>query len=494
MAPRTAPPTSASSNDAFGEGVAAVRRAVLTSGRSSDAISDILKIVQRHLRCDFAGVWVGRTRQWQILDDAAPATLGKVSAARDRGGLRDGVLRVGLVGRGRDLGVLVGVWGRPAALDLMTCARFEELGEYATMALLLDPGGRGTAAETEAPTPTASSRSSAAGDGPTPASPAVPPPGSGRSMPSAPAEWVPSGTGAVAAAAPAAPSPVAENGHTTVIAATRTAAPRVAVASSPEEEQLQRDLRSAVMADRILPHYQPIIRFADGRVIAFEALARWEHPERGWVAPAEFIPAAERSGLIATLGMRILNAAARQAGVWSRSPEGADVRVILNLSPVQLASRSLVTEVGCVIRRNGLSAGRIVLELTGDADLGTAKMAALLERFEGAGIQIAMDDPSMIEHLRSSSAEVAASFVKVPRRLVGSAVGSGEVRREIEAIVAGARAGGRTVVAEGVEIDAELSILRSLGVEAGQGFLWSAGIPASEATAVLERQPWSNGR
>jgi len=231
------------------------------------------------------------------------------------------------------------------------------------------------------------------------------------------------------------------------------------------------------------------VRLSDGVIVGFEALARWEHPDFGWVPPGEFIALAEGNGLIASLGMRILNGAARQSARWAQVEGNRPVHAVVNLSPVQLQSRSLATEVGNVVRRHRLTPGRIVLELTSHGSFDAARTAGLLERFEGAGVRIAVGDPESLQHLRASAHAVAADFVKVERRLVGS-LGSSSARQEIERLVRDGGAANVVVAAEGVETSDELAGLRGLGVELGQGFLWSPAVPADEATALMAAQPW----
>jgi diguanylate cyclase (GGDEF)-like protein len=249
-----------------------------------------------------------------------------------------------------------------------------------------------------------------------------------------------------------------------------------------EQSELKTELRQALTDRQIIVHYQPTVTLDDGRIVGFEALARWHHPTRGDIAPGVFVPIAESTGLIRELGLQVLETACAQAAVWR--VDHPDLEISVNVSPLQLVSDDFCEELKTVLHRTGLEPGALVLELTEtvlmqDADATVAR----LERLKETGVRLAIDDfgtgHSSLSYLRRFPIDV----LKIDRAFVESLPGRGA---ELAATIV--RLGQLLrldVVAEGVEVEQQRLELRSLGCNQAQGFLFSAAQPADRATELL---------
>jgi EAL domain-containing protein (putative c-di-GMP-specific phosphodiesterase class I) len=245
--------------------------------------------------------------------------------------------------------------------------------------------------------------------------------------------------------------------------------------------QTEGDLRRALERDELRVVYQPIVALDDGTICGFEALARWEHPERGMLTPAQFIPVAEESGMIVGLGRVVLETACRQAAAWGRVP------VHVNLSARQLADPNLIESVAQIVRTTGVDPANLVLELTESSLLERAHSPAeTLARLKALGISLILDDfgtgyssLSYLQHFPLSGLKIDRSFVAA----LGSVSGGGAI---VDAILRMARALDLEVVAEGLETEEHLDTLRRLGCRLGQGYLFSRPVDVATATALLE--------
>ena len=246
---------------------------------------------------------------------------------------------------------------------------------------------------------------------------------------------------------------------------------------------LENDLVQAVKSGQIEAHYQPRVALADARIVGFEALARWRHPERGLLLPGEFIDVAEETGLIVELGDGIMLEAMAQQRAWARA--GHDVTISVNVSARQLAGRDLLATVSENLRRAGCDPTRIELEITESALVGDIDaVARTLGRIAELGVRIAIDDfgtgYSNLAHL----ARYPLATLKIDRAFVADPA-HGAL---LEAIVAMGRALGLAMVAEGVEHPEQGDRLAARGVEEAQGFLYGRPMPVAEATARLARE------
>jgi diguanylate cyclase (GGDEF)-like protein/PAS domain S-box-containing protein len=255
-------------------------------------------------------------------------------------------------------------------------------------------------------------------------------------------------------------------------------------ARAQSRRKIEIDLRDAIQNDVLRPHYQPLVDLATGRITGFEALVRWPHPERGMVSPAEFIPVAEETGLINALGALMLRRACTDAALW---PD--DVRVAVNLSPLQFRVGNLLSLVMDALRQSGLPAKRLELEITETLLLEkSSQVLATLHALRALGVRISMDDfgtgYSSLSYLRSfpfDKIKIDQSFV----RDLGSNRDAQAIVRSIISLGIGL---GVTITAEGVETEAELSCLRAEGCHEGQGFLFSRARPNAEIVALLKAQ------
>lgn len=245
-------------------------------------------------------------------------------------------------------------------------------------------------------------------------------------------------------------------------------------------ETINRELRHALAdCDRHFKLlYQPIYAAADGGMTGVEALLRWDHPERGLVSPAQFISAAEESGLIEELGRWVLCTAMRDAAGWP------NLRISVNVSPTQVRSRGFVETVVGLLAQSGLDPARLELEITETALMGGSDdVSRALGRMRRLGVTVALDDfgtgYSSLSHIR----DIAVDRIKIDRSFVaeivaGPAQGPGKGSALVEAIVSLAKANGLHVTAEGVETPAQLAFLQDAGCEEVQGYLLCSPIAA----------------
>jgi EAL domain-containing protein (putative c-di-GMP-specific phosphodiesterase class I) len=234
-------------------------------------------------------------------------------------------------------------------------------------------------------------------------------------------------------------------------------------------DQLEQDLQSALVNGEFELFYQPVVRLEDNKINSFEALLRWHHPERGIVAPAEFIPIAEEMGLIIPLGEWVLRTACAEAASW---PD--DIQVAVNVSSIQLANKNLVNVIVGAIASAGIPANRLELEITESVLLqNTYANFATLKKLHELGVQFAMDDFGT----GYSSLGYLLSFpfrkIKIDRSFITGLPDNKESRAIVRAITGLARSLSMQVTAEGVETAQQLEQVRILGCTEMQGYLFS---------------------
>ncbi|MFC3550013.1 putative bifunctional diguanylate cyclase/phosphodiesterase [Lysobacter cavernae] len=250
---------------------------------------------------------------------------------------------------------------------------------------------------------------------------------------------------------------------------------------------LEHELRGAWERGELSLVYQPVFCLVDDAMIGAEALLRWQHPERGLVAPSVFIDVAEQSGLIETLGPQVLHAACEDAVRWQQlRPQGEPLFVAVNVSPRQLRSGDLPQVVAASLRETGLSADLLHLELTETAVIGDEAQASnLLTRLRGMGVKVWLDDFgtgfSGLSHLR----RVPVDGVKIDRSFIADVLRDPDDLALTTAIIAMAHSLGITVVAEGVEREGQYAILRERGCDLAQGYWLGHPLPAAEFLALL---------
>lgn len=250
--------------------------------------------------------------------------------------------------------------------------------------------------------------------------------------------------------------------------------------------QLVSALRRAQEQDQLRVHYQPIHRLADGQRIGFEALVRWEHPERGLVPPGEFLPVAEESGLIGNIDAWVLAQACRQMRRWLEADRGLAF-VAVNLSCRLFRRAELYDEVAGVLAATGLAPRYLELEITESAvmeDPDTAE--ALLGRLRELGVRLAIDDfgtgYSSLQRLK----RLPVHKLKIDQSFIRGLPADQNDIAIARAVTALGRSLGLSVLAEGIETEAQAGFLRELGCDYGQGYLFSRPLPAAEV-----EQRWS---
>ncbi|CAN5143857.1 hypothetical protein BH10PSE9_BH10PSE9_26030 [soil metagenome] len=243
---------------------------------------------------------------------------------------------------------------------------------------------------------------------------------------------------------------------------------------------LETDLRRAVTKGEIEPYYQPLVELPSDRLIGFEILARWRHPERGFVAPDRFIPIADRLGLISDLTYSLLTTACRDARRWP-----AHLILSLNLAPSQLSDPLLPMRLVAILAEADFRPNRIEIEVTENAlvsDLAAAK--ATLQKLQALGMKIALDDfgtgYSSMYHLR----ELHFDKIKIDRSFVQSLRDNPESGRIVNAILGLTRSLGLPATAEGIEDAEARSHLAEVGCEFGQGYYFGKPVPAAEAAEL----------
>jgi EAL domain-containing protein (putative c-di-GMP-specific phosphodiesterase class I) len=219
-----------------------------------------------------------------------------------------------------------------------------------------------------------------------------------------------------------------------------------------------------------------------GQVEEFEALLRWNHPGRGWVSPAEFIPCAEESGLIIPIGEWVLNRACREAASWP-----GQLRVAVNLSAVQFRDKALLETTAAALAASGLPADRLELEITESVLLLDDDVnLSLLRDLRDMGIRIALDDFGTGYSSLSYLQRFPFDKLKIDRSLV-SRVAEGEGGRAvIRAVIAMCRALGISITAEGVETQAQFDRLRMESCDQVQGYLISRPVPSAQVPALIK--------
>ena len=244
--------------------------------------------------------------------------------------------------------------------------------------------------------------------------------------------------------------------------------------------KLENDLRRAVENEEFRIFYQPIVNTESGAVAGFEALIRWEHPERGLTSPAEFIAAAEETDLIIAMGEWVLGKACHQAQQWQREcPRDEQLFISVNLSGKQFTQRDLVEVVERALRESGLPPRCLKLEITETILMENAEVAiSMLKRLRTLGVQLGIDDFGTGYSSLSYLHRLPVNTLKVDRSFVGRMDEAAEYREIVRTIVSLAHTLGLDVVAEGVETAAQWSQLSALNCEYSQGYFFAK--PLSE--------------
>jgi len=259
-------------------------------------------------------------------------------------------------------------------------------------------------------------------------------------------------------------------------------------ASTLERLELDAELRRAIHQGELALHYQPIVSLKSHTVVGAEALLRWRHPRRGWVPPGEFVPIAEQSGYITTLGRWVLEQACREARTWQfRFCTESPLSVSVNLSAVQMQDPALVDEVAEVLERTGLPPECLTLEITETALMQNPEFTRpILQRLKALGVRLAMDDfgagHSSLHYLRQFPIDVLKIDRSFVRGLGINRVDSALVRT----VTTLAGVLDMAVTAEGVESPEQVAELIGIGCDKAQGYHYALPVPSTELGAVLQ--------
>jgi diguanylate cyclase (GGDEF)-like protein/PAS domain S-box-containing protein len=251
--------------------------------------------------------------------------------------------------------------------------------------------------------------------------------------------------------------------------------------------QLETDLRHALERNEFAVHYQPIVALQDFRLRGFEALVRWQHPERGFISPVDFIPIAEESGLIIQLGEWVLREACTQMERWQKIfPAEPPLYVAVNLSGKQFIQQDLIKQVSDILMETEIDPHGLKLEITESMVMDNVEQATeMLKQLRALGLKLSIDDFGTGYSSLSYLHRFPVNTLKIDRSFVTRMSDNNENREIVRTIVTLAQTLGMDVVAEGVETNEQLAMLCHLGCECGQGYFFSKPVDAKGAEKII---------
>ncbi len=255
--------------------------------------------------------------------------------------------------------------------------------------------------------------------------------------------------------------------------------------------RIETDLRRAIERREFRLHYQPIVELPSGRLVGFEALMRWAHPDRGLVPPMEFIPVAEDTGLIVPLGEWGFGEACRQMRAWhERFSTQPPLMISVNLSGKQFVQPDLADRLDRILRETGLAPESLKIEITESVLMDNPESAALtLARFRALNVQISLDDFGTGYSSLGYLHRFPIDTLKVDRSFVNAMGREGEGSELVRTIITLAHSMDMTVVAEGVETKEQVAQLAALGCEYGQGYYFAKPMSAEDAAVLIDAAP-----
>ena len=250
------------------------------------------------------------------------------------------------------------------------------------------------------------------------------------------------------------------------------------------QRQLGLDLEAAIERREILVHYQPVVRLADGGIEGFEVLARWPHPTRGLLNAADFLPAAEETGLTIDLGRLVLHQALAAARRWPQR-----LSIWVNVAAAELANERLVDTLAEALKGYGVEPGRLVIEVTESGVIqGSDGALVAMRRLRELGVGVAIDDFGTGYSSLSRLAEFPIESLKIPKPFVDKLMGEDVDEAFVDAILRLGDSLGLAAVAEGIEHPAQAERLRQMGCRFGQGYLFGRPAPAEEVERLLYQE------
>lgn len=254
--------------------------------------------------------------------------------------------------------------------------------------------------------------------------------------------------------------------------------------------ELENELRQGILRGELVLYYQPIISLHNMKLSGFEALVRWQHPQRGFMNPGEFIPLAEETGLIISLGKWVMHEACNQLKVWQdKLPEAHSLIMSINVTGDELRSPGFLTSIDKIIAKTQVNSSRLKLEMTESVLIeDSEEVIKVLEQIKARNIQLSIDDFGTGYSSLSYLPQFPVDNLKIDRSFV-DAMDVGQQNMEIvKTIFTLAQALNMQVIAEGIETEAQLSSLRALGVEFGQGFLFSKPLTPELSEKMIGKQ------
>ena len=256
--------------------------------------------------------------------------------------------------------------------------------------------------------------------------------------------------------------------------------------------RLETDLRHAVEHGEFVVHYQPIVSLRSGKIVALEALVRWEHPKRGLLPPAEFIPLAEETELIVPIGLSVLREACRTVSQWRATfPDRRPLDISVNLSSSQLVRPELAEHVGSIINETGLQGRHLRLEITESTIMqDTVQATEAFSSLRHQGVRVHVDDFGTGYSSLASLHRLPVDVLKIDRSFVSRLDTGSDSMEVVQTIATLAHSLGLDVIAEGVETSEQLRRLKEIGCEYGQGYYFSRPLDFGRAKTIISAEPW----
>jgi EAL domain-containing protein (putative c-di-GMP-specific phosphodiesterase class I) len=250
--------------------------------------------------------------------------------------------------------------------------------------------------------------------------------------------------------------------------------------------RLESDLRRAVENQQLCVYYQPIVSVADGELRGFEALLRWHHPERGVIPPSEFVPLAEETGLIIPIGLNVLREACDQLAKWQQASLSRNLMMSVNLSGKQLAQSDLIRRIQDILEQTKVTPWNLKLEITETVVMENPELAAVtLAKLRSLGVRLSIDDFGTGYSSLSYLNRFPVDTLKIDRSFVAKMTQADEDLQIVKTITTLADNLGMQVIAEGVENEDQLTLLRQMKCQYAQGYLFSKPLDAAQANEFV---------